>query len=451
VPRVSAKTNAEQSDAAVDVVLRADWVLTVDASDTVIVDGAVLVGEGRILGVGPAEAVLAANPSAPVRHLRGHALLPGLVNAHTHLAMTMFRGVADDLSLEAFLARLLPTEGEVLSAERVRTATLAAAVESLCAGTTTALDMYYFVDEALDAARSVGMGLAAGPVFLDAAASAAEPIERWIEHAGHWLEQHPAGPGWRPVLNPHATYTVTPHHLGQIAELAAHHGAVVHIHASETEAEVESVLGAHGRRPVEHLEELGLLRPLTVLAHAVHLTDAEIERIASTGTAVAHCPASNLKLASGIARVPDLLSAGATVGLGTDGPASSNDLDLFSAMRLAALVHKAVAADPTTLPASQVLRMATVHGARALGLEAEIGSIEAGKRADLVAVDLDRAHTQPVYDPASTLVYAAGRGDVRHVWTGGRQVVEDGVPTLVDPAAVTAGLAALRSVVRAAL
>ena len=432
-------------------VLRADWVVTVDASDTVLADGAVAVQGGRIGAVGPAEDVLADHPGAEVAHLRGHVLMPGLVNAHTHLGMTMFRGVADDLSLDAFLARLLPAEGAVLSAERVRTATLAGAVESLLAGVTTALDMYYFVDEALAAASAAGLRLLGGPVFLDATGSGAEPVGRSLEAAQRWLQRHPARPGWRPVLNPHATYTVTPHHLEEIRDLAERHDAVVHVHAAETEAEVASVEGAHGRRPVEHLDDLGLLGSRTVLAHAVHLTDDEIGRLARTGTSVAHCPASNLKLGSGIARVPDLLAAGVAVGVGTDGPASSNDLDIFAAMRLAALLHKGVRGDPLAVPAAQVLRMATLHGARAACLDDELGSIEPGKRADLVAVDVDQPHTQPVYDPVSTLVYAAGRADVRHVWVDGEQVVADGVAVRCDQAEVAAELAGLRQVVLDAL
>lgn len=444
-------TGSGGAPADADLVVRADWVVTVDPADTVVEDGAVAVRDGEVVAVGPAGGVVASHRADEVVHLHGHVLMPGLVNAHTHLGMTMFRGVADDLGLDAFLARLLPAEGSVLSPERVRVATLAASVESLLAGTTTAFDMYYFVDEGLTAAASAGMRLMCGPVFLDAAGPGGAPVDATLGAAEEWLAAHPATPAWRPVLNPHATYTVTPHHLERIRDLAARHDAAVHIHASETLAEVASVQGAHGRRPVGHLDDLGLLGPRTILAHAVHLDDDEVERIASTGTAVAHCPASNLKLASGIARVPDLLSAGATVAIGTDGPASSNDLDVLGAVRLAALLHKGAAADPLAVPAVTALRMATVGGAQAVGLGDALGSIEPGKRADLVAVDLDGPHTQPVYDPVSTLVYAAGRSDVRHVWIDGERVVADGVPTRCDPAAVTADLAALRDVVLDAL
>jgi 5-methylthioadenosine/S-adenosylhomocysteine deaminase len=236
---------------------------------------------------------------------------------------------------------------------------------------------------------------------------------------------------------------VSPEHLGQVRDLAAEHDALVHIHAAESESEVELVTSTHGERPVELLDRVGLLRPGTLLAHAVHLTDAEVARLAESGAAVAHCPASNLKLAAGIARIPDLLDAGVCVALGTDGPASSNDLDLFMAMRLAALVHKGHRGDARLLPASTVVRMATRNGAEALGVGDVLGSLEVGKLADVVAVDLDRLHTQPVQDVASALVYSAGRADVTHVWVDGRPVVSEGRLCSVDQGAVVAGLRAL--------
>jgi 5-methylthioadenosine/S-adenosylhomocysteine deaminase len=441
----------QEAPAQVDLLVCAGWVITVDAQSRVVTDGAVAVHDGQIVAVGSARELRGSVVAAEVVELPGHALIPGLVNAHTHLGMTMFRGVADDLALDAFLARLLPAEGEVLTAQRVEVATSAAAVECLCSGTTVALDMYYFAEHGMRAAAAVGLRMIGGPVLLDAAGSGAAPADTQLERVGRWLAEHPRRPGFRPSIDPHATYTVTPHHLERVRELAAEHDALVHIHASETEAEVQSVLGAHGRRPIGHLDALGLLGPRTVLAHGVHLSDDEIDRIAATGTSVVHCPASNLKLASGVARVPDLLEAGVTVALGTDGPASSNDLDLFAAMRLTALLHKGVLGDPELVPAHQVVRMATVQGAAALGLEDDLGSIEVGKLADLVAVDLDRPHTQPVFDPVSTLVYAAGRSDVRHVWVNGEQVVHDGSPTRCDLREVTAALAALQPVVAAAL
>ena len=403
-------------------VISADWVITVDPDDRVLSDGAVVVDEGRITAIGERAALLAAHADATHVALGPHALIPGLINAHTHLGMTMFRGLADDRDLQSFLDRLLPTEAKVVDAARVGVATRAAALESVTGGVTSALDMYYFAEAGIAAADEVGLRMFGGPVLLDQPG----PDDRRIEQAARWLDGGSAHTPLRPMLGPHSTYLASPELLAMVGELRETHDAILHIHASETSDEVDTVRAARGRTPIEHLDDLGLLGPFTVLAHGVHLSDDEIARIAATGATVAHCPASNLKLAAGIARVPELLAAGANVALGTDGAASSNDLDMFAAMRLAALLHKGVAGDPTATPAHTVLRMATLHGATALGLDDRLGSIEVGKLADLVAVDLDRAHTRPVYDPISTLVYAAGRGDVRHVWVGGERIVEDG-------------------------
>lgn len=433
----------------VDRLLHADWVVTVDADDTVLADGAVALAGDTIAAVGPAAELRAAHPGAPVERLAGHALLPGLVNAHTHLAMTMFRGLADDRNLEDFLATVVPVESRVLRADRVEAATRAAALESVLAGVTTALDMYFFVDAARRGAGDVGMRVLSGPVMFDGGPGDLA-WDRLLPWAEEWLAAHPPSRGWRPVLGPHATYSVTPEQLGEVRDLAGRHGALVHIHAAETVAENEMVLARHGRRPVGVLDDVGLLRDGTVLAHAVHLDDAELAAVVASGAGVAHCPASNLKLASGVARIPELVAGGGAVGLGTDGPASSNDLDLLGAARLAALVHKGVGADggpgdATRLPAAAVLRLATAGGARLVGLGEDLGSVEAGKLADLIAVDLDRPHTQPVYDPVSALVYAAGRGDVREVWVGGRRVVRDGRAVTVDEAQVVAALRTLQS------
>jgi 5-methylthioadenosine/S-adenosylhomocysteine deaminase len=272
-----------------------------------------------------------------------------------------------------------------------------------------------------------------------------------IDDADAWLAAHPPRPGWRPVVQPHSVYAVGRAGLERARDLAAEHDAVLHLHAAETVAEVEGCVQDNGVRPVELLDRLGLLGPRTVLAHGVHLLDDEIDTLVRTGTSIAHCPASNLKLASGIARVPELLGAGVGLGLGTDGAATSNDLDMFTAMRLAALVHKGTSGDPTVVSAHQVLRMATLGGARATGLADDLGSIEVGKSADLVALDLDQPHLQPVYDAVATLVYAAGRGDVTDVWVQGRRVVADRAVGTVDVSQVTAELAALRSRVLATL
>ena len=417
-------------------VVRASWVLTVDASDSVLSDGAVAVIDGRIAAVGPAAEVVAAHPALAVEHLEGHALLPGLINSHSHLGMNLFRGTADDRNLEDFLAVVVPLESQALTGDHVEAATRAAAVESVLAGVTTVLDMYFHVSRGIAGADSVGLRVLGGPLMM-AGGPSPLPWEAVLEFATAWMDEHPARPGWRPVLNPHGTYTVTPEQLDAVRALRERHDSVLHIHLSESLAENQMIVDRYGRRPLAVLEDAGLLTGDTVLAHAVHLTPDERASVASVGAAVAHCPASNLKLASGVAHVPELLAIGATVGLGTDGVASSNDLDMFGAIRLAALLHKGAPSGPdgpdaTNLPAATVIRMATMGGATALGIDGDTGSLEVGKLADLVAVDLDRPHTQPVFDPSSALVYAAGRGDVRHVWVEGEPVVRDGRTVSVD-------------------
>ncbi|CAB4907136.1 unannotated protein [freshwater metagenome] len=450
----AASDRTAPGQAAVDEavkILSADWILTVDQHDTVLTESAVAVQAGLIISVGPLNELLKAHPQASHKHLPNSVLMPGMVNAHTHLAMTMFRGLADDRNLQQFLDLVLPAEAAVLRAESVSVATAAAAVESIHAGVTTALDMYFFPNEVVAACDSVGMRVMTGTTFMGSVGPEGMGGAAQLEWTEAWLGANPARPGWRPVVAAHSTYLVSPEELQLVAALAQRYDATFHIHAAESMGELDSVRAQHGQRPVELLDQLGLLGHRTVLAHAVHLEDHELERIAATQTAVAHCPASNLKLGSGFARVPEMLVANVTVGLGTDGPASSNDLDLFAAMRLAALIHKGVTGDATVLPAAQVVRAATLGGATALGLGDSIGSIEVGKQADLIGVDLSRVHTQPVYDPNSALVYAAGKDDVRHVWVAGAEVLVDGITTRVDEGEVTQALMRLRLEVLAAV
>lgn len=435
----------------VDLLITAAFVVTVDDNDTVLEDAGVAVHDGVVVGVGPAAELRARY--APETHvdLPGHLLMPGVVNAHTHLSMVMFRGFTDDLDLADFLGRIVPAEVATLDGPTVAAGTRAAALESVLGGVTTALDMYFFPQAGLDAAAEVGLRMLSGPVVLDNEGIHALGPAALVDDAAGWLADRGPRPGWRPVVAPHAVYTVGRERLVHAGELAVQHDALLHIHAAETRAEVDGSLSANGRRPVELLDDLGLLGPRSVLAHGVHLTDDEIARLAAAGATVVHCPASNLKLASGVARVPDLLAAGVNVAIGTDGAATSNDLDMFVALRLSALLHKGVGGDPTAVPAHRALRMATIDGARALGLEDHLGSLQVGKLADVVAVDLDAPHLQPVFDPAAALVYAAGRGDVTDVWVGGEAVVRDRRPTRVDRRAVTAALAALRPRILATL
>ena len=406
-------------------------IVTVDANDSVIHGGPIVIADDTIAEVLPAGAA----PTSTIEHsidAAGGIVMPGLINAHTHLAMTAFRGFADDVDLQAFLGKLFPAEAKIMSDRHVRVGVRAAFAEAMLSGCTAALDMYWYPDASIDEARTAGFRLQTGPLFIGSDGPDNIPFTQRLTNANN-----SAPHSW---ILAHGTYTMDPTQLAAAGELAVDEGARFHIHASENAGEVSDVQGRYGRTPVELLDDNGLLRAGTVLAHAVVLTDAEIARIAQTGTAIAHCPSSNMKLASGFCRVPELLAAGVTVGLGTDGPSSSNDLDMFTAMRVAALIHKGNRLDPTAIPATTVLRMATMGSATALGIDDLVGSIEVGKKADLVRLDPSSPSLTPVYDPISTIVYAASRADVVDVWIDGNPVVKNRTCTTIDVEAVLADL-----------
>ncbi|MDX2603314.1 amidohydrolase [Streptomyces caniscabiei] len=427
----------------VDLLVHGGDVLTVDAAGTRLRDGAVAVRDGAILAVGPADRLRAAYAPAESLDARGCLVLPGLVNAHTHLAMTLLRGRADDVTLQGFLERVLRWEARLLSPRNVAAAVRVAIAESVRAGVTSALDMYWFHEAAERVAGETGWRLHTGPTFMDVP----DPPDGRaygdrLEWARRDLADRPRRPGTRPVLSAHSTYTLSPEQLLGTAALAGEFGALLHLHAAENATEVATVERRYGKRPVELLDSLGLLGPDLLLAHAVDLTGPEIAALARTGTSVAHCPVSNLKLGCGIAPVPRLLGAGVTVGLGTDGAVSSNTLDVLGAVRQAALVHKAVG-DPTAVGAERAVRMATIEGARALGLGDHLGSLEPGKRADLIVLDLGAPHLRPRHDPWSTLAYAAHAADVRDTVVEGRVLMRERVLTTLDEAAALADLEAL--------
>ena len=402
-------------------------IVTVDANDTVITNGTIVITDDVISEVLPA----GATPTSTINHTidaRGGIVMPGLINAHTHLAMTAFRGFADDVDLQDFLGKLFPAEAKIMSDRHVRVGVRAAFAEAMLSGCTSALDMYWHADASLDEAAKARFRLQTGPIFIGSNGPDNVPFEQRLANANA-----SAPHSW---ILAHGTYTMDPEQLADVGGLAAKEGARFHIHASENAGEVADVQGRYGRTPVELLDDNGLLREGTVLAHAVVLTDAEIARLAETHTAVAHCPSSNMKLASGFCRVPELLAAGVTVGLGTDGPSSSNDLDMFTAMRVAALIQKGNRLDPTVLPAAAILRMATMGSAAALGIDQHVGSIEVGKKADLVRLDPSSPSLTPIYDPISTIVYAASRADVVDVWINGVAVVENRTCTTIDLDAV---------------
>ncbi len=404
-----------------------------DDAFTVVRDGAVAVRGTDVAAVGPSAELRARYAPAETIDARGQVVLPGLVNGHTHAAMTLFRGMADDLALESWLAdHIWPAEAAWIDEDTVARGTALACVEMLKGGVTTALDMYWLPEACGAAARAAGFRLVLGGVLVDGAGADGLTPEARFAASRALLESHRDDPLLGVSIQPHSTYAASPDLLVEAKALADSYGVRYALHAAETRAETELVKGRYGSTPVRHLHALGLLGPATTLAHGVHFDDEEIALLAATGTAVVHCLESELKLASGIPRMPELLAAGVPVGLGTDGTASNNDLDMWAELRLAALLFKARGNDPTLVPARLALRLATRGGARALGLDHLVGSLEPGKRADVVLVDFDRPHLTPVYDVFSHLAYAVNKADVRTVLVNGRVVVRDHRVTTLD-------------------
>ncbi len=403
-----------------DLVLLPQWVAPVEPAG-VLAEHAVVVHDRVILDVLPADAASARYDTRETLALPGHVLIPGLVNLHGHAAMTLLRGFADDLPLMAWLnERIWPAEKRHVSEAFVRDGTLLAAAEMLAGGTTACNDMYFFPEAAGEAFLQAGMRATLGMIALEFPSAYAADADGYLARGLAVRDALKDEALLSFAFAPHAPYTVSDATFARITTLAEQLGVPVHCHIHETTDEIADSLRQHGVRPMERLARLGLLGPNFIGVHAVHLDESEIDTLAAHGCHVAHCPSANLKLASGFAPVATMLGAGVNVGLGSDGAASNNRLDLFAEMRLAALLAKGASGDAAILPAAAALRMATLDAARALNLDDRIGSIAAGKRADLVAVDLSAPACQPVFDPVSHLVYVAGRDEVTHVWVDGR-------------------------------
>jgi 5-methylthioadenosine/S-adenosylhomocysteine deaminase len=417
----------------IDTLIHARWVIPVEPLDTVLEHHAIAVHEGRILEVLPSAEANVKYTAEVVHQLGDHVLIPGLVNAHTHAAMSLFRGLADDLHLMDWLQNhIWPAEGQWISPKFVADGTRLAIAEMLRGGTTCFNDMYFFPDETARVADNAGIRAVVGLIVIDFptvwAANVDEYLHKGIEVHDHYRHN----PLITTAFAPHAPYTVSDEPLQRIITYAEEMDIPIHMHVHETAHEVHEAEASHGQRPLARLEELGLVSPRLVTVHMTQLADEEIDHIAIRGAHVVHCPESNMKLASGYCPVQKLLDAGVNVALGTDGAASNNDLDMFGEMHSAALLGKVVARDASAVNAAQVLHMATLGGARALGLDTQIGSLEPGKAADITAVNLGALETQPVYHPISQLVYAAGREQVSDVWVAGKHLLKDRVLTTLN-------------------
>lgn len=434
-----------------DLIITNALVVTADAAGTVIRDGAVAVAGGRISALGPSAGIVGQGGAARVIDAGGMLLMPGLVNTHCHAADSLFRGLVEDLSLEPWLRAVWKAEGAILTPETVLLGAELGFAELLLGGVTTVMDMFWHPRRTVAAAQAVGMRVSTGGIFFDF------PGVDHLDHAGRlaeartFFEEFAGAEDVIPAALPHGTYTVGPEHLADAKRLADEFGALFCTHAAETQAEQADIARRYGRSVIRHLDALGLLDARTVLAHCVWLDDEEIAILARTGATVSHNPVSNLKLASGIARVPDLLAAGVRVTLGTDGAISGNDLDLWMALRLAATLHRGATLRADAVTTAQALRMVTLDGAAALGAADRIGSLEVGKFADMILLDLARPHAVPMFDPATHIVFSTAKSDVRHVFVGGEQVVRDGALLRLDLEATLAEVAALAPRVAASI
>jgi 5-methylthioadenosine/S-adenosylhomocysteine deaminase len=436
----------------VDLVVRNGTVVTMDGQRRVIARGAVAVRSGRIVAVGPEAEVDAAFRGTETMDAGGGIVIPGLVNAHTHAAMVLFRGIADDLKLMRWLQDyIFPAEKNNVTAEFVRAGTRLAALEMIRSGTTTFVDMYYFEDQAAEACKEAGLRGVLGSTLIEFPAPDNKTIADALAYAERFLERWAGDPLVVPALAPHSTYLASPATLKAARALADRHHAPILVHLSESADEQAQVRQRYGRTPTEQLQQLGVLRRGVLGAHGIWLTASDRAILKEAGTGIAHCPQSNMKLASGAAPVREMLAEQMRLGLGTDGAASNNDLDMFEEMLTAALLAKHGSGDPTVAPAAAVLEMATLGGARALGMEDRIGSLEPDKRADLVVVGLDEPRLHPLYDPVSHLVYAAKGADVRDVVVEGRVIMRDRRVVTLDEKAVLAEADRLRDQVRRSL
>ncbi|SDN07099.1 TRZ/ATZ family hydrolase [Pseudomonas jinjuensis] len=421
-----------EAKAPLDLLLLPTWIVPVEPAGVVLRDHGLGIRDGRIALLAPRDQALR-HPAAETRELPGMLLAPGLVNAHGHAAMSLFRGLADDLPLMTWLQEhIWPAEARWVGEDFVRDGTELAIAEQLKGGISCYSDMYFLPRVASEAVHKAGIRAQICVPVIDFPVPGARDGAEAIRQAVALHDDFKHHPRIQVAFGPHAPYTVSDDKLESVVMLAEELDAAIQMHVHETAFEVQQALEKSGERPLARLHRLGLLGPRFQAVHMTQVSDEDVAMLVETNSSVIHCPESNLKLASGFCPVERLWQAGINVAIGTDGAASNNDLDLLGETRTAALLAKAVAGQATALDAHSALRMATLNGARAIGLEQEIGSLEPGKSADIVAFDLSGLAQQPVYDPVSQLIYASGRDCVKHLWVGGKPLLEDGRLTRMD-------------------
>jgi 5-methylthioadenosine/S-adenosylhomocysteine deaminase len=417
---------AQKRKITADLIVRGGTVVTMDGARRVIENGGVAVKAGRIVAVGPAAEISGGYAARQVVDATGKVIIPGLINGHTHVPMTLFRGLADDLDLQEWLTKyIFPAEAKNVSEDFVRVGTRLGLAEMIRGGTTTYCDMYYFEDAVADESVKAGVRGVLGETVIDFPVADNKTNAEAMAYTERFVKKWQGNRLIVPAIAPHAPYTVSEEHLKAIRAFSDRTGAPIVIHVSETKREVDDSVKAKGARPVDYLARIGFLNNRVIAAHVVWPNKEELGLLKTLGVGIVHNPQSNMKLASGVAPIPEMLSEDLPVGLGTDGAASNNDLNLWEEMDTAAKLHKVFSGDPKVVTAEQAFEMATIRGARALHLDREIGSIEKGKRADLVIVDLDDLNQTPYYNIYSDLVYATKAADVRTVIIEGRIVMRD--------------------------
>ena len=423
----------------VDIVIRGGTIVTMDGASRVIENGAVAVRRDRVIAVGTAEQIATKYIAGRTINAAGKVVMPGLINTHTHVPMVLFRGIADDLVLMEWLQKyIFPAEAKNVDEQFVRWGTRLGCLEMIQGGTTTYVDMYYFEDAIADETARAGMRAVLGETLIDFPAPDNKTWDAGIAYADKFTAKWKGHSLITPAIAPHAPYTVSTDHLKQAHAFSQRFGIPLVIHIAEDQAEVKTIQERYGASSVAYLDRIGLLDGRVIAAHMVWPTSDDIATLAKRSVGVAHCPQSNMKIAAGAAPVPEMLKAGVAIGLGTDGAASNNDLNLWEEMDTAAKLHKLISKDPTVVNAREALEMATIRGARAIHLDKEIGSLETGKRADLIVVDVTGAHQTPIYNIYSQLVYATKASDVDTVMINGTVVMRNRRVLTVDERSVRA-------------
>ena len=418
---------------SVDTVIHARWIIPVTEDDPILEHHSIAVHAGKIVAILPTAEAHEQYQGHSENNYPNHAILPGLINAHTHTPMSLFRGIADDLPLMDWLNNhIWPAEQKWVNEEFIHDGSELAIAEMLRSGTTCFNDMYFYPDITARVARDAGIRACVGLIVLDFPTVWANNADEYIEKGLDLRDKYRSDALIHTLFAPHAPYTVSDEPLKRLRVLSDEMDLPIHIHVHETKAEVDIAVNNDGMRPLKRLKNLGLVSPNLLAVHMTQLTDEEITMLSEAGSHVVHCPESNLKLASGYCQVHKLLDAGVNVAMGTDGAASNNDLNMIGEMHTAALVGKAVAGDAAAITSSQTLRMATINGARALGLDAITGSLEAGKYADMIAIDFNSLELSPVYNPLSHIIYSCDREQVTDVWVAGKHLLKERALTTLD-------------------